>query len=89
MKTFAYNEDFDWLFIASECSGNDKLPVSDYFYQSKAEKRYSVARLGGGWYDGSNAGGFYWSVNGASSARTAGVGGRLLYVPDGTDAPAA
>lgn len=89
VSAFAYNEDFDWLFIASECSGNDKLPVSDYFYQSKAEKRYSVALLGGDWNNGSYAGGFYWGVDSTSSTRYANVGGRLLYVPDGTDAPAA
>ena len=86
VSAFAYNEDFDWLFIASETNGNSSLPVGDYFYQNKAANSWTVARLGGSW-DG--AGGFSWHVHNASSLRYRYVGGRLLYVPDGTDAPAA
>ena len=89
VSAFAYNEDFDWLFIASEVLGNSSLPVGDYFWQNKAYNGYTVARLGGGWGSGSYAGGFGWSVSNASGNRSRDVGGRLLYVPDGTDAPAA
>ena len=89
VSAFAYNEDFDWLFIASEVLGNSSLPVGDYFWQNKAYNGYTVAILGGTWYDGSDAGGFGWYVINASGVRYRDVGGRLLYVPDGTDAPAA
>lgn len=89
VSAFAYNEDFDWLFIASEVLGNSSLPVGDYFWQNKAYNGYTVALLGGYWADGSNAGGFGWYVRNASGNRSRYVGGRLLYVPDGTDAPAA
>ena len=89
VSAFAYNEDFDWLFIASEVLGNSSLPVGDYFWQNKAYNGYTVALLGGHWTYGSNAGGFTWNVIAASGNRTRGIGGRLLYVPDGTDAPAA
>lgn len=89
VSAFAYNEDFDWLFIASEVLGNSSLPVGDYFWQNKAYNGYTVARLGGVWSYGSSAGGFYWSVSNASGYRYRNIGGRLLYVPDGTDAPAA
>lgn len=89
VSAFAYNEDFDWLFIASEVLGNSSLPVGDYFWQNKAYNGYTVARLGGRWGDGSGAGGFGWYVADASGARCRDIGGRLLYVPDGTDAPAA
>lgn len=89
VSAFAYNEDFDWLFIASEVLGNSSLPVGDYFWQNKAYNGYTVAILGGSWYSGSSAGGFYWHVSNASGSRYRYVGGRLLYVPDGTDAPAA
>lgn len=89
VSAFAYNEDFDWLFIASEVLGNSSLPVGDYFWQNKAYNGYTVAILGGDWYDGSSAGGFSWDVRNASGNRYRDVGGRLLYVPDGTDAPAA
>lgn len=89
VSAFAYNEDFDWLFIASEVLGNSSLPVGDYFWQNKAYNGYTVATLGGSWYYGSSAGGFSWLVSNASGIRGRNVGGRLLYVPDGTDAPAA
>lgn len=89
VSAFAYNEDFDWLFIASEVLGNSSLPVGDYFWQNKAYNGYTVALLGGYWSNGSNAGGFSWYVDSASGNRSRGIGGRLLYVPDGTDAPAA
>lgn len=89
VSAFAYNEDFDWLFIASEVLGNSSLPVGDYFWQNKAYNGYTVARLGGYWSNGSYAGGFYWYVYDASGYRYRNIGGRLLYVPDGTDAPAA
>lgn len=89
VSAFAYNEDFDWLFIASEVLGNSSLPVGDYFWQNKAYNGYTVAILGGSWFAGSGAGGFGWYVINASGYRIRYVGGRLLYVPDGTDAPAA
>lgn len=89
VSAFAYNEDFEWLFIASEVLGNSSLPVGDYFWQNKAYNGYTVAILGGDWDNGSLAGGFGWRVYDASGHRRRNVGGRLLYVPDGTDAPAA
>ena len=81
VSAFAYNEDFDWLFIASEVNGSASVPVGDYFYQNKASSQYTVAALGGGWHHGSSAGGFDWDVSDASSYRYRNVGGRLLYAP--------
>ena len=42
---------------------------------------YRIARLGGSWYDGSSAGGFYWSLDSGVGGRTRRIGGRLVYVP--------
>lgn len=81
VSAFGYNEDFDWLFIASECSGDSALPVGDYFYQNKVAEYWTVALLGGAWTYGANAGGFDWSVSTAASSRIRHIGGRLLYVP--------
>lgn len=81
VSAFAYNEDFDWLFIASETLGNSSLPVGDYFYQTKASSSYTVAALGGGWATGTFAGGFAWIVSRSSGHRIRYVSGRLLYVP--------
>lgn len=81
VSAFGYSEDFDWLFIASECSGDSALPVGDYFYQVKADESWTVAGLGGGWHSGTYAGGFYWDVPHGSGIRYRSIGGRLLYVP--------
>lgn len=89
VSAFAYNEGFDWSFIASEVLGNSLLPVGDYFWQDKEYNAYSVAVLGGHWPVGSDSGLFCLDVNSTSGGRSRAVGGRLLYVPDDTDAPAA
>lgn len=81
VSAFGYSEDFDWLFIASECSGDSALPVGDYFYQVKANKSWTVALLGGSWRSGTDAGGFDWDVYDGSGLHTRALGGRLLYVP--------
>lgn len=79
VSAFGYNEDFDWLFVASECNGSSALPVGDYFYQTKSNNYWTVARLGGHWDSG--AGSFGWAVTHGSGNRNRNIGGRLLYVP--------
>lgn len=81
VSAFGYNEDYDWLFLASETVGNSSLPVGDYFYQNNNYYGIMVAFLGGSWNHGATAGGFSWYVNVVSSSRNRLVGGRLLYVP--------
>lgn len=79
ISAFCYSEDFDWMFVTGEKSGNSSLPVGDYFWN-----RYSgwrVAILGGRWDGGSKCGGFYWILSHASSYRYRSIGGRLVYVP--------
>lgn len=79
ISAFCYSEEFDWMFITGETSGNSSLPVGDYFWN-----RYSgwrVAKLGGRWDSGSKCGGFYWYLDSASSNRDRYIGGRLVYVP--------
>lgn len=79
VSAFGYSEEFDWLFIAVEYSGNNALPVGDYAWNNNSGWR--VAALGGCCHDGSNAGAFYWNLNHAASNRSWGIGGRLVYVP--------
>lgn len=81
VSAFAYNEAYDWLFIASECLGDSALPVGDYFWINPTYG-WLVAVLGAGWYAGAGAGGFCWYLADASSGRGRAVGGRLLYVPE-------
>lgn len=79
VSAFGYSEEFDWLFIAVEYSGNNALPVGDYAWNQNSGWR--VARLGGCCGNGSHAGAFSWHLHDAASARHWDVGGRLVYVP--------
>ena len=79
ISAFCYSEDFDWMFVTGETSGNSSLPVGDYYWNQYGGWR--VAALGGQWNDGSICGGFDWHLNDASSIRDRHIGGRLVYVP--------
>lgn len=79
VSAFGYSEEFDWLFIAVEYSGNNALPVGDYAWNNNSGWR--VAKLGGCCINGSSAGTFSWSLHHAASTRGWGIGGRLVYVP--------
>lgn len=81
VSAMGYSTKYDWLFLPSEVKGNSSLPVGDYYYQNNTWDGYRIARLGGGWADGSNAGGFYWYLDGGVGHRTRDIGGRLVYVP--------
>ncbi len=81
ISAFAYNEEFDWLFFASETLGNTSVPVGDHLWQNSQAASWSIALLGGTWNDGTYGGGFSWHVYAASSCRARNIGGRLVYVP--------
>ena len=79
VSAFGYSEEFDWLFIPVEHTGNSALPVGDYMWN--LYEGWRVAVLGGRWTGGLRAGAFYWYLNDAASARARYIGGRLVYVP--------
>ena len=81
ISAMGYSTKYDWLFMASECLGNSSLPVGDYTYITENLNGYRIARLGGHWNNGSNAGGFSWSLNDGVGNRSRNIGGRLVYVP--------
>lgn len=81
ISAMGYSTACDWLFIASECLGNSSLPVGDYTYITVNLNGYRIARLGGRWGDGGNAGGFYWSLDSGVGNRYRSIGGRLVYIP--------
>ena len=82
ISAFGYgNEDYDWLFIASECTGTSALPIGDYTYITVNLNGYRIAPLGGCWFNGAYAGGFYWVLDYGVGIRRRHVGGRLVYVP--------
>ena len=81
VSAMGYSTKYDWLFLPSEVKGNSSLPVGDYYYQNNTWDGYRITRLGGNWADGSNAGGFYWSLIIGVGSRSRSIGGRLVYVP--------
>lgn len=81
ISAMGYSTACDWLFIASECLGNSSLPVGDYTYITVNLNGYRIARLGGRWYYGGDAGGFCWHLDNGVGARVRIIGGRLVYIP--------
>lgn len=81
VSAMGYSTKYDWLFLPSEVKGNSSLPVGDYYYQNNTWDGYRIARLGGYWDFGSDAGGFDWGLNSGVGYRYRGIGGRLVYVP--------
>lgn len=81
VSAMGYSTKYDWLFLPSEVKGNSSLPVGDYYYQNNTWDGYRIARLGGRWDIGSNAGGFYWDLHYGVGIRVRDLGGRLVYVP--------
>jgi len=81
ISAMGYSTACDWLFIASECLGNSSLPVGDYTYITVNLNGYRIARLGGGWNYGGNAGGFFWALADGVGIRDRAIGGRLVYIP--------
>lgn len=81
ISAMGYSTACDWLFIASECLGNSSLPVGDYTYITVNLNGYRIARLGGGWSSGGDAGGFCWVLNDGVGGRGRIIGGRLVYIP--------
>ena len=85
VSAFGYgDEEFDWLFMPSETTGNSSLPVGDNYWCTPNLNGYRIALLGGKWNDGADAGGFCWRCADPPGTRHSVIGGRLLYVPTAT-----
>jgi len=91
ISAFGYGkEEYDWLFMPSETTGNSSLPVGDNFWctsnlsVSDSDNGYRITRFGCYWDFGDSAGGFCWSCNYVPGFRNHALGGRLLYVPTAT-----
>lgn len=81
ISAIGYSTKYDWLFIASECLGNSSLPVGDYTWLTQNLNGYRIARLGGSWNSGGDAGAFYWNLDSGVGIRYRVIGGRLVYIP--------
>ena len=81
ISAFGYTEEFDWLMVTSEVTGNSSLPVGDYFYQNNAYDGVMIALLGGCWNHGAAAGPWGWVVDSTPGHRYRNLGGRPVYIP--------
>lgn len=81
ISAMGYSTKCDWLFMASECTGNSSLPVGDYHYITTNLNAYRIALLGCCWNNGGIAGGFYWHLGNGVGSRYRSIGGRLVYIP--------
>ncbi len=86
ISAFGYGkEEYDWLFLPSETTGNSSVPVSDNCYSiPNLNNSYRVLRYGGRWSDGYLTGGFCWSCGSPTGSYSSDAGGRLLFVPTAT-----
>ena len=83
VSAFGYSQDYDWLFLTSETTGNSSVPVGDFSWQNYTatdDGGWRTVRLGANWNGGSAAGGFGWHVSFPSVARDRGLSGRLVYI---------
>jgi len=87
ISAFGYAEDDDWMFVPTEGNGNSSLPVGDC--GQCVNTGWRIVLVGATWGGSSRAGLFCWYAFNDSGDRARDIGGRLLYVPDETDAPAA
>lgn len=81
ISRFGYSADYDWLFVPTENIGNNSLPIGSYAWgigESKAECK--SFKLGGSWYESTNAGIFCFSMNGIPSSHWSSFGARLQYI---------
>ena len=81
ISAIGWSEACDFLFLPSEVTGNSSLPVGDNFWQNHASNSWFVARLGGSWANGVNAGAFCWAVHHSSATLSRVIGGGVVYVP--------
>ena len=86
ISAFGYGkEEYDWLFLPSETTGNSSVPVSDNYYGiPNLNNSYRVLRHGGRWSDGYLTGGFCCSCGSPTGNYSSDAGGRLLFVPTAT-----
>ena len=83
ISAFGYGkEEYDWLFLPSETTGNSSVPVSDTYYGvPNLNNSYRALRYGGRWSDGYLTGGFCCSCGSPTGGYNSDAGGRLLFVP--------
>jgi len=75
LKYKGFDKLYPFAELPKEIGGDSATYYADYYYQTTGQR---IALVGGHWYNGSNVGLSYWSLNSTSSSVHASFGGRLL-----------
>lgn len=75
LKYKGFDKLYPFVELPKEVGGDSATYYSDYYYQSTGQR---IARVGGGWLNGSNVGLSYWNLDFSSTDAYAAFGGRLL-----------
>ena len=78
IKEMGYDPAHPYASFPTTVGGSSSTYYGDYYYQSTGQR---VARLGGGWSVGADAGLFCWPLRSLSSLSDPAVGGRLIKKP--------
>ena len=81
ISAFTYYEEFDWLFIAGEATGNSSFPVGDLGCSFTPNNRWIIPTFGGRWNYGTQCGIFAQNMWNEDKITSAYINGRLLYMP--------
>lgn len=80
-SAFGYSENFDWLFLPSECRGDQNNIVGDYNWVTSNLADFRATFLGGSWNSGAYAGGFYRGFGRAVGTPHWSLGSRAVHIP--------
>jgi hypothetical protein len=80
ITALGYDSNNPWVMLPSESSStsNPTGPIGDYVTSNLG---WCVARLGGRWANGSNAGAFFWFCHYHSSIANEMIGARAMFIP--------
>lgn len=81
ISAFGYSEKCDWLFLASESSGDSDSPIGDFQYIVPNLNGCKTTLLSGYWQDNLRAGAFCFSLSNNAEFSYFQICSRLIYVP--------
>lgn len=81
ISAFAYSEECDFMFLASEVKGTEDGPIGNYFKQNNEFDGWQISLLGGRWSQGTWPGFFFWYADCATRNSSSNIGTRIMYIP--------
>ena len=76
------SNDYDWIFMPIEVSGNSALPIGDQLWASNKLNGTNSIVAGGRYDSGDEAGPFAYSCDRDINSSSRAISARLMYIPD-------